>query len=490
MNFVDAAIELLKEADAPVHVEELCRQAVERELLSRPGANPLRSMKGRLTSEWKKGDESRVVKVEDDVWALRDAAEAETEASERNGHRRGARAEAEVAQAEVEEAQVEAVEPAEAAPELSPEEQALAELYADEAEGTTPVAELSEYRDEHTADEDRAMLPEIRAERGRHKGRRDRDRDRERGGRRERRKRRGRENGREREGNRVDSAAEVERSEEAAAERPERAAPPRPTPPHLEVDRIREPLVAGAVAVLSSVPRGQTLPIRQLTQMMRKQRAFDGNPDQMWRLVKGVLVRDESQRRAAGLPPRVVHRGRDLFSLAIDPTADPLGAAEASLAAAASAVESAHREHLRERLGLLSTKMLERVAHVYLHATGWTKIDWIKRVDRSSYAIATAPDAAEPSLVGVRTGPEEVDRRGVGELRAGVVAKDLAGGLLISPCELSDEARAELARGEEPLEILCGERFLEALEHAGVGTVRRTMTFTVTDEDFFAAVLG
>ncbi|HEU5055610.1 MAG TPA: winged helix-turn-helix domain-containing protein, partial [Kofleriaceae bacterium] len=74
MNFVDAAVQLLREADAPLHVEELCRLALERGLLDSPGANPLRSFKGRLTTELKRGDESRVVRVEDDLWTLSDAA--------------------------------------------------------------------------------------------------------------------------------------------------------------------------------------------------------------------------------------------------------------------------------------------------------------------------------------------------------------------------------------------------------------------------------
>src|SRR6187401_3512544 len=73
MNFVDAAVSLLREAEAPLHVEDLCRLALERGLLDSPGANPLRSFKGRLTTELKRGDESRVVRVEDDLWSLSDA---------------------------------------------------------------------------------------------------------------------------------------------------------------------------------------------------------------------------------------------------------------------------------------------------------------------------------------------------------------------------------------------------------------------------------
>src|SRR6266545_2730157 len=73
MNFVDAAVALLREASGPMHVEELCRLALERGLLDSPGTSPLRSLKGRLTTELKRGPESRVVRVEDDLWALAEA---------------------------------------------------------------------------------------------------------------------------------------------------------------------------------------------------------------------------------------------------------------------------------------------------------------------------------------------------------------------------------------------------------------------------------
>src|SRR5688572_33373338 len=83
MNFVDAAVALLQESKGPLHVEELCRLALERGLLDSPGQSPLRSLKGRLTTELKRGPASRVVRVEDDLWALADAGRNGEEAHDR-----------------------------------------------------------------------------------------------------------------------------------------------------------------------------------------------------------------------------------------------------------------------------------------------------------------------------------------------------------------------------------------------------------------------
>ena len=71
MTFVEAAIQLLEAAGAPMTVEELAERAVEEGLLTKPGKSPLSSMKSGLTRENKKGDAARVVRVEDGMLLLR-----------------------------------------------------------------------------------------------------------------------------------------------------------------------------------------------------------------------------------------------------------------------------------------------------------------------------------------------------------------------------------------------------------------------------------
>ena len=241
MNFVDTAITLLQESGKPMAAEELCEMAIERDLLDKPGANPLRSMKTRLTVELKKGASSRVQKTEDESWMLSEAepakaspkkktarkaksatkAKAEPKAAKKTKAAPKAKAAAAskgkaatksktAAKTKSKDAEPEAEKAtkkkrttkskkaeADAAPEapevveppvvLTEEEKALVDLYSDDSGGTRSAAELNEYQDSLTKDEDRLMLPEIKAERKPYRQNRDKDRTRQ------RRSRRGRE---------------------------------------------------------------------------------------------------------------------------------------------------------------------------------------------------------------------------------------------------------------------------------------------------------
>jgi hypothetical protein len=516
MNFVDAAVALLREADAPVHVEELCRLALERGLLDSPGANPLRSFKGRLTTELKRGDESRVVRVEDDVWTLseagREAAEpalppavdeemeagaappgaAEEEEFPDEGEayagaaEEGAEVEEELeeefeedaeedVEEDVEEAVEEEPEAAEPARELSPEEAELAAVYSDEV-GTAQVGALTEYRDAQTADEDRPMVPEMTAER---RGRREREdwkarRERIRRERREKREARDRDREARQAGNGATTAA-------AAAPVPVAAREGGPEPAHIaEAPSGPADLARRACEVLASVKGGQPVPVKQLAQMMRKRRLVEEDPEKMWRALKSALLADTQRRLGAGLPPRVTYRGRDLFAFRPSGNAE-LEAAEVGLEAAAHRLRGAIERALAARLADLALPALEQVAYLYLVQTGWRDIDWIKRVDRSGYAVAREPGDGQVVLVGVRAGNQEIDRRGVGELRAGIAAKNLTRGILLAPRELGAEARAELERPGPPVAVMAGLPWAGQLVQAGIAVSQRMMPVSYLD---------
>ncbi len=651
MNFIDAAITVLREHGRPMHVEELCREAVRRNLLSRPGPNPLRSMKGRLTTEAKKTDGGMVVRVEPDVWSLRDIdpkiAKAEDAAGDtatvteepaavpprpprgRSAARRGARATAgeareaepgvgangqdaglrapgeppeepaakvaegapeepdeEAAEKAPEEPEEEAAEkapeePDEKAPEepeeeaaekprparrrgrrrrteqpsqeagpsgagdaasqpgsagagvseLHPDEAGLVSLYEDEAAATTPMAELTEYRDEHTADEDRPLLPEIVAKgRGRpgakYKGRRTKPGGERRGegeqgeaktGEKAERRRRGK--GRGAPSSEVEAADAAPKGRdvdappraadtdaEAAGEAREAPVQPAELGPgapgagdeHAQPDgagridvpgglRLRpgSPLADGAYDTLAELKSGQAMQVKQLAQMMRKRRRMTGDPKSMWPALKAALLADEEQHRARGLRPRIVHRGRDLFAARAPALPDELLQAETTLESAHLNLLSATLSGLTARLSALDVPALERLAQIYLEREGWGELRWVKRSGRSGYALAEPTDIPGPVLIGVRAGDAPVDRRGVGELRAGLDAKDLPRGLLLAPQELSDEARAELDRRGRPVHALVGARFVRAMAASGIGVVSTAVPVQYLDVEFF-----
>ncbi|RMH42352.1 MAG: hypothetical protein D6689_08390, partial [Deltaproteobacteria bacterium] len=69
MTFVEAAVAVLREAGTPLSVEEIAARAVAAGLLSKPGKDPLKSMKARLAAEARKPAGARVVRVAPGMWA-------------------------------------------------------------------------------------------------------------------------------------------------------------------------------------------------------------------------------------------------------------------------------------------------------------------------------------------------------------------------------------------------------------------------------------
>ena len=596
MNFVDAAVTLLREVNGPLHVEELCRLALERGLLDSPGQSPLRSLKGRLTTELKRGPDSRVVRVEDDLWALADTGRNGAEAVEEevtapeiepvvSGGSAGALAEQPAVSSaqdsyeseladdladdedddeddedddeadddyeddldddegegqgqaapgeggvdenraegegvgedvfidvdmeedeggvgsaagdafEEEDTQVRERRDAEAEraralerDDLSSEEKELIQSFGGES-GTAQVGDLVEYRDSQTADEDRPMVPEMLPERrGRQredwKARRERVRDK----RRERREERERNRAARDQGGGA-PAADAGEGRSAGGEG-RGAAGERAAEVEAEPHR-REPAPAGngdlarrACEVLASIKGAQPVPVRQLAQMMRKRRLVDADPEALWRPLKSALLADHQRRAAAGLPPRVAYRGRDLFAYRPGANAE-LEAAETALESAAHRLRGATERALAARLVELALPVLEQLVQLYLVQTGWREVEWIKRVDRSGYAVAREPGDGQQIMISARAGNQEVDRRGVGELRAGVAAKNLSRGLLLAPRELGAEARSELERPGKPVSAMCGVPWAGSLVEAGIGVALRTMPVAYLDAELF-----
>jgi hypothetical protein len=528
MNFVEAAVALLQDAGKPMHVEELCELALARDLLSKPGKVPLRSMKTRLTAEFKKGGESLVDKVDDDTWQLAGAAAVPAVATKpkrvRSRAKPKAKAKGKVAQTsraaeaaadapaevvaapameDVSEPSVSALVVPEAQGNLeellappqrvlrvgevaAPEDDDANLVYGDELEGAAVDAPHAEYEDEQTADEDRPMLPEIGARGDRFSRMRDQRReDRERR-RRERKPRAERKAEREAaaaaNGSASGATSSAARPLAPMTERPRGrrpALPPADVPRHLAPGNLWGD---AAVRTLSDIKGNQPVQVKQLAQMMRKRDLLDGDPNTMWPQLKAALLQHERERSAAGLRPDVVYRGRDLFALGagVTDTADDSGLAEAVLQQTLLA-----RAALTGRVRALSPTGLEQVVQVYLMQKGWTEIEWIKRVGASGYAVALQPGVPGKVLLSVRAGGSPIDRRGIGELRAGVAAKGLRQGVLMSPWPLSDEALEELGKPGSPVHLVCGDEFVDAMWGAGIGVRVRNVPVRYLDGGFW-----
>jgi hypothetical protein len=418
------------------------------------------------------------------------------------------------------------------APAATPDEQDIEQIYGDELAGTEPGAAFAEYEDEQTDDEDRPMVPEMVADR------RDR-RKRERLRRSDRRQRRDRGEPGERDVRREGPAAppaaraSAERgpAERAPAERAPAERGPRPAerPPaerrarpaelaplaESRADAPGDTLAAGeelaivapmgegpiqdlyrpgtsvgdaAAEVLRGSRSDQPVQIKQLAQMMRKRQLINDDPAEVWPYIKAALLADEQRHRDLGLRPRIIYRGRDMFSVAPPPLTADLAEAEAALGQATYDLAEATHQALKQRLSSMDVTALERVAHVYLLASGWKGLQWIKRVQRSSYAVGTAPGGLGAVLIGVRGGSDTVDRRGVGELRVGVLAKGLTCGFLLAPQDLSEAGRSELGNKGPSVSVLVGDAFVAELVRCGIGTLRKSVPAVYFDEGFFAEI--
>ncbi|MGN6104994.1 MAG: restriction endonuclease, partial [Kofleriaceae bacterium] len=373
---------------------------------------------------------------------------------------------------------------------LTPEEQELRALYGDL---TTPATAHTEYQDRQTADEDRPMLPEINARderKHRWEERRDRrrqrreERDRQRHDRHERHERPAGQGGQPRA---AQPAPQVAPSQ-----------PPRPVQPPVEMAnghahdalaRVGTPLGDAAATVFAQLRNGQPLPVRQLAAMMRKRNLIEVDPEQLAPQLKAELLGDERSYRTLGLRPRIVYRGRDLFApgpVAMSVTAE----AEAGFAAALSRLAGATHRALAQRIGKASPAGFERLIHAYLVAAGYRDISWVKRVGGISYASATAPGIDRQVLISARSGDQPIDRRGIGELRVGVEAKNLVAGILFSARELSEDAERELERAGRSIAVICGDQLVAALIASGVGVVSAAAPLHYVDDQLLDELLA
>ena len=391
----------------------------------------------------------------------------------------------------------------EPAVELSPEEQELSAIYGDDL--TAPATAHTEYKDGKTADEDRPMLPEINARDERKAMWQDR-RDR----RKSRREERERHRQERRDQHRADRDQRPPQQQQGGApqpaqhggrphgDQPQRSlpfSPPVQPPVQLEgadaeaIGRVGTPLGDAAATVFAQLRNGQPLPVRQLAAMMRKRNLVEVDPEQLAPQLKAELLGDERSYRALGLRPRIVYRGRDLFApgaVAMSQTAE----AEAGIATALSRLAGATQRVLAQRIAKASPAGFERLIHAYLVAAGYREITWVKRVGGISYASATAPGIHRMVLISARAGDQPIDRRGIGELRVGVEAKNLVAGILFSPAELSEDAERELERAGRSVAVICGDQLVAALISSGVGVVSAAAPLHYVDDQLLDELLA
>jgi restriction endonuclease Mrr len=220
--------------------------------------------------------------------------------------------------------------------------------------------------------------------------------------------------------------------------------------------------------------------------MALKRKMTSGDPEELWRAIRTALIADARLRATHGLRPRVRHVGGALF--AVPRLEDEVRAREEALAQRIDELAATTLAALQRRLVRLPHAALEQVVRLYLDRSGYDDVERVKRSDETWYLSATTRRGASPRrvLIGVRAGGNEIGRKAVGELRAGVSAKQLDEGILYAAARLGAEGERELAGNGAPVTVYDGEAFARELLQAGVGVQRTAVTIAYLDADFFA----
>jgi hypothetical protein len=516
MTFLEAALEILKRERNPLHYKELTEKALERKLLTFVGRTPEVTMQTQLTGAVKKAPGAPFVRVKPGVFGLlrypeavpepvaiveeakpvveekpADAAGAEARSRRRRrggrGRRRDHRANDETRTDQPKEAEAEpqgevsstvaAVDDQDETEEphvgtLSAEARAaaLAETGVlegsgeedDEADATAPEAS-----DEAGADDDK-----------------------------------GESEGSENEGSSdfPSTGVATQGSESAGTSMPAvdqsvggngapGAQPPSfPSESSGQAGRKVLSPVDAAIEVLKGQAPGRGVHVRQIADSAVRRRLIHGEPNEAWRVMRAALASEPKERLRAGVRPRIKSAGSGLYALSRRvPDAD-LEKAEFVFGEARRALRERTLAALEQRLGELAPASFEALARVALQREGFGPATFVKRVEGTIYVEALRGRGFRPSrcLIALRPGISTAGRRALGELRAGVRARNQDEGVLLLAGRLADDAINEWKQPGQPIEVVDGPALAETCVRHGIGVISASVAVDLIDADFFA----
>ena len=513
MTFLEAAIELLKQERKPLHYSKLSELAVKRDLLDHVGRDPETAMQTALANAIKKGVPDLLVRVKPGVFGLRHypapahdkpekpakqeaAAGEKKEKAKKPRSRRGKKEKAAAAP--------EAAAPVEAAPETpsEPVTTVANEPVPPPVVEAAPPAEAAPAEaprtfhmpDDEEEEEDEAPAagtpgaPVFSASPNgttQQLGFGD-----ERRGRRRRRRRRGRGGGEF--GMPGGTPGGMPQAMHGGVQ-PQPYAPPPPLPPPPPSTTPTGEKVFGladaAYEILRNQQDGRPMHVKQITDMAISRKLIKPDGHDLWRSVRVSLQQEIRERIAQGLRPRIRFAGGALFAAA-DRRVDPeLLGVERQMAERLEALRKATRQGMVRRLARLTTPAFETLAKLLLERLGFGGLETVKRTTEGLYLAVSRPRSGPEArtLVSIRAGAEQ-GRRAVGELRAGVQAKAMTEGLLVTCGRLLPDAAQEAGTAGPPVELWDGEHVAGDLLKLGIGLVRTVMPLEYLDADFFADI--
>jgi hypothetical protein len=409
MTFLEAAIEVLRDADEPLHFSEIARRAVDRKLLSHVGRDPEAAMRGCLTSAVRgQPDDALIHRTKPAHYAIKPGADlperpepkkkakkksakksskkatkkAAKKTTKKAAKKKSSKRSSEVAAADAPEPEAEA--PAEPVPEIEFEAPTGSGL-----SGPTDVALVMANAMSRLADERPELKSELEAmqasggeegaesaagpsangparegeegpvvERRTHRGRTrpDGDEGEERGGRRRRRRRR-----------------RTKKLEWSAATE--------------STDRPDAALLDAAASVLASGSR--SLHVRQIAEQLAAKNLLGGDISELERAVTSAIVLDVHR---LGEGSRFDIRGDARYQLRGGRVPEGAAKSETALYAAARKAEGATRTHLRAWLGSLGARGFESLVRIYLDTEGYRMASSLPPVRGLGRLVVHDPD--------------------------------------------------------------------------------------------------
>ncbi|HEX7508402.1 MAG TPA: HTH domain-containing protein [Polyangia bacterium] len=246
--------------------------------------------------------------------------------------------------------------------------------------------------------------------------------------------------------------------------------------------------VDAAIEILKGQSPGRGVHVRQIADSAVRRRLIHGEPNEAWRVMRAALASEAKDRLRSGLRPRIKSAGSGLFALSRrSPDAD-LEKAEYVFGEARRALRERTLAALEQRLGELTPASFEAIARVLLQREGFGPATFVKRVEGTIYVEALRGRGFRPSrcLVALRPGVTAAGRRALGELRAGIRARNQDEGLLLFAGRLADEAIAEWKQPGQPIEVVDGPAMAETCVRHGVGVISAAVAVDLIDADFFA----
>ena len=251
--------------------------------------------------------------------------------------------------------------------------------------------------------------------------------------------------------------------------------------------RIMTPVDA-ALEILRGQAPGRGVHVRQIADAAARRRLIHGEPNEAWRVMRAALAAEPRERLRAGLRPRVRSAGAGLFALARRPPDAELERAEQVFGEARRALRERTAAALERRIADLPPAAFEAMARVLLQREGFGPATFVKRVEGTIYVEALRGRGTRPSkcLVALRPAGTSAGRRAIGELRAGIRARNQDEGLLMLAGRLGEDAISEWRQAGPPIEIADGQAMAETCLRHGIGVVNATISVDFVDADFFA----